>query len=477
MVVGMKNSDSGTPVSAFPALDVSAFGAYDVRGVIGETVTAGLYYRAARAAAEVLGAQAACVGFDARETSANFALAALRGLTEAGCQTLTLGLCGTEEVYFAAGSQNLGLGLMVTASHNPLDYNGLKLVGPGAQPLTDAEFTAIKELTASGDFAAPDAVGASEPAGDTQREAYAAHLAGLTLPTEMGAHRILFDCGSGAAGPTLEAVLAELNRRGAEIDAVIDRGTPDPTFPDGVPNPLLPEMRAATARAVAKAGADFGVAFDGDFDRCFLFDAAGTFVQGEYVVALLARAALAQNPGQPIVHDPRATGAIRAAVIGAGGVPALSKTGHAYVKDALRATSGPYGGEMSGHNYFRDFFNCDSGMLPWMLIAQQLQQSGQTLADTVAEMRAKFPSSGEINFRVADKGAAVTAVRGIFEPDAVSVNRTDGLSCDFRDWRFNLRASNTENLLRLNVEATGSRALVEARTADLSAILNKWAAQ
>ena len=297
------------------------------------------------------------------------------------------------------------------------------------------------------------------------------------MPTEMGTHRILFDCGDGAAGPTLKAILAELNRRGAKIDAVIARGTPDPSFPDGVPNPLFPEMRTATARAVVEAGADFGVAFDGDFDRCFLFDGAGTFVEGEYVVALLARAALAQNPGQSIVHDPRVTGAIRAAIRDAGGVPALSMTGHAYIKDALRATSGPYGGEMSGHHYFRDFFYCDSGMLPWMLIARHLSQSRQTLAEAISKMRAKFPSSGEINFPVADKGAAVTAVRGHFEPDAFSVDRTDGLSCDFGDWWFNLRASNTENLLRLNVEAAGSRALMDARTADLSTILNKWAAQ
>jgi phosphomannomutase len=456
---------------------VSAFGAYDVRGVIEDNVTAGLYYRAARAAAEVLGAEAACVGFDARETSAHFAAAALRGLTEAGCNALSLGLCGTEEVYFAAGSENLGLGLMVTASHNPLDYNGLKLVGPGARPLTNQEFKRIRDLTASGDFAAPAASGARAVAGAPQREAYATHLADILDPKAMGAPRILFDCGNGAAGPTLQVLLGELQSRGAEVDAVTVRGNPDPTFPDGVPNPLLPEMRAATARAAAEAGTDFGVAFDGDFDRCFLFDAAGTFVEGEYVVALLARAALAQNPGQSIIHDPRVTGAIRAAIIGAGGVPTQSKTGHAYVKDALRATSGPYGGEMSGHHYFRDFFYCDSGMLPWMLIAQHLNQSGQTLAEAVTEMRAEFPSSGEINFRVADKGAAVAAVRSRFEPDAASVDRTDGLSCDFGDWRFNLRASNTENLLRLNVEAASSRALVEARAADLSTILNKWGAQ
>ena len=461
----------------FPPFDVSAFGAYDVRGVIEENVTAGLYYRAARAAAEVLGAEAACVGFDARETSAHFAAAALRGLTEAGCNALSLGLCGTEEVYFAAGSENLGLGLMVTASHNPLDYNGLKLVGPGARPLTNQEFKRIRDLTASGDFAAPAASGARAVAGAPQREAYATHLADILDPKAMGAPRILFDCGNGAAGPTLQVLLGELQSRGAEVDAVTVRGNPDPTFPDGVPNPLLPEMRAATARAAAEAGTDFGVAFDGDFDRCFLFDAAGTFVEGEYVVALLARAALAQNPGQSIIHDPRVTGAIRAAIIGAGGVPTQSKTGHAYVKDALRATSGPYGGEMSGHHYFRDFFYCDSGMLPWMLIAQHLNQSGQTLAEAVTEMRAEFPSSGEINFRVADKGAAVAAVRSRFEPDAASVDRTDGLSCDFGDWRFNLRASNTENLLRLNVEAASSRALVEARAADLSTILNKWGAQ
>ena len=461
----------------FPEVDVSAFGAYDLRGVIGENVTAELYYRAARAAVEVLGAEAACVGFDARETSPNFAAAALRGVTEAGCSSISLGLSGTEEVYFAAGSEGLGLGLMVTASHNPLDYNGLKLVGPGARPLTGQEFSDIRDLSASGDFAAQGKpLGARAIAGAPQREAYAAHLADIADPGAMGAPRILFDCGSGAAGPALEAVLAELKSRGAEIDAVIARGTPDPSFPDGVPNPLLPEMRAATARAVVEAGADFGVAFDGDFDRCFLFDAAGEFVEGEYVVALLARAALAQNPGQPIVHDPRVTGAIRAAITSAGGKPVASRTGHAYIKEALRTARAPYGGEMSGHHYFRDFFYCDSGMLPWMMVAQHLTQSGQTLAGAVAEMRSEFPSSGEINFKVNDKGAAVAAVRARFEPDAVSVERTDGLSCDFGDWRFNLRASNTEPLLRLNVEARDA-ALVKSRAADLSTILNKWDAK
>ena len=321
MLDGVTNSGGETLGDVFPAFGVSAFGAYDVRGVIGENLTAGLYYRAARAAVEVLGADAACVGFDARATSASFAAAALRGVTEAGCKSISLGLCGTEEVYFAAGSANLGLGLMVTASHNPLDYNGLKLVGPGARPLTDQEFKRIRDLTASGDFTEPAAPGARAVAGTPQREAYAAHLADIVDPKAMGAPRILFDCGSGAAGPTLQVLLRELQSRGAEVDAVTVRGNPDPTFPDGVPNPLLPEMRAATARAVAEAGADFGVAFDGDFDRCFLFDAAGTFVEGEYVVALLARAALAQNPGQSIVHDPRVTGAITAAIRDAGGKP------------------------------------------------------------------------------------------------------------------------------------------------------------
>ena len=255
MLDGVTNSGGETLGDVFPAFGVSAFGAYDVRGVIGETVTAGLYYRAARAAVEVLGAHAACVGFDARATSASFAAAALRGVTEAGCKSISLGLCGTEEVYFAAGSANLGLGLMVTASHNPLDYNGLKLVGPGARPLTDQEFKRIRDLTASGDFTAPAAFGARAVAGTPQREAYAAHLADIVDPKAMGAPRILFDCGSGAAGPTLQVLLRELQSRGAEVDAVTVRGNPDPTFPDGVPNPLLPEMRAATARAMAEAGA------------------------------------------------------------------------------------------------------------------------------------------------------------------------------------------------------------------------------
>ena len=471
MLDGVTNSGGETLGDVFPAFGVSAFGAYDVRGVIGENLTAGLYYRAARAAVEVLGAHAACVGFDARATSASFAAAALRGVTEAGCKSISLGLCGTEEVYFAAGSANLGLGLMVTASHNPLDYNGLKLVGPGARPLTDQEFKRIRDLTASGDFTAPAAFGTRAVAGTPQREAYAAHLADIVDPKAMGAPRILFDCGSGAAGPTLQVLLRELQSRGAQVDAVTVRGNPDPTFPDGVPNPLLPEMRAATARAVAEAGADFGVAFDGDFDRCFFFDASGQFVGGEYVVALLARATLRREPGASIVHDPRVVYAVREAIEAGGGVPVKSRTGHAFVKAAMRGRGAAYGGELSAHHYFRDFYNCDSGMIPWIMVLELLRSSGSSLSALVGEVSASFASSGEINFEVDSKSAAFDAARSAYASHAAEVDETDGLSCDMGAWRFNLRASNTENLIRLNVEARGAAVSVGDCVAKISKII------
>ena len=457
-----------------PAIDVSAFKAYDVRGVIGETIDAGFVARVARAAADVLGAKSAAVGFDARETSEEFARAAISGLRSAGCDATELGLCGTEEVYFEAGSQSLDLGIMITASHNPIEYNGIKVVGPSARPLTDQEFSAIRRRTSRGDPLRDSLPGRRRPVSPIRRAAYARHLASLVDAQAIGPLKIVFNCGNGAAGPTLKAVLGELERLGGGIEPTIVYGDPDAAFPNGIPNPLLPENHAATAEAVAAAGADFGVAFDGDFDRCFLFDERGEFVAGEYVVALLAAATLARHPHAPIVHDPRVTWAITTRIDAAGGAAVASQTGHAFIKGTMRAASAPYGGEMSAHHYFRDFFYCDSGMIPWMMIAELVSRGGRPLGDLVREMRCNHPSSGEINFPVSDKAGAMRDVEERLLGGALTVSRLDGLSAEFADWRVNLRASNTENLLRLNVEARGSRELLAEKTAELSALLKSW---
>jgi phosphomannomutase len=387
------------------------------------------------------------------------------GLMAQGVRVLDLGMAGTEEMYFATAHLGAGGGIMVTASHNPKDYNGMKLVGAGAVPLDDADFARLQDLSS----AHPDRLpgGSHEDASGIRAE-YVGHVARLV--GHVGPLRVLVNSGNGAAGPTLDALAEQLAVNGTRLDLVRMHHAPDGRFPNGVPNPLLPENRPATEGAVREAGADMGVAFDGDFDRCFLFDHNGTFVDGEHVVALLARAALARHPGAAIVHDPRVFWAVRDTVAEAGGRSVLAPTGHVFLKAAMRREGAVYGGEMSAHHYFRDFMSCDSGMIPWLLAAGLIADSDSSLADMAAALRRDYPSSGEINFSVLDTAAVVARVRTELAAVARHEDWTDGLSLDFGDWRLNLRASNTEPLLRLNVEARGDAALVAkgvARVRDL----------
>ena len=475
--VAMLDVSLQTGTMTGPRRDTSAFKAYDIRGVVGENIDANFVECVARAAVEALGATSAVVGYDARETSQRYARAAARGCTDAGSDVLNLGLCGTEEVYHACGALGLGLGLMVTASHNPIDHNGLKLVGPGARPLTEPKFQKISDIVASGAHTKSSHTGQIITPEQDPRVDYAAAVAQIAVgndPTPAAARsapRVLFNCGNGAAGPTLERVISKLTERGIDFDAIIVQGNPDPTFPNGIPNPLLPENHAATASEVIRHGADFGVAFDGDFDRCFFFDASGQFVGGEYVVALLARATLRREPGASIVHDPRVVYAVREAIEAGGGVPVKSRTGHAFVKAAMRGRGAAYGGELSAHHYFRDFHYCDSGMIPWVMVLDLLRASGSSLSALVGEVSASFASSGEINFEVDSKSAAFDAARSAYASHAAEVDETDGLSCDMGAWRFNLRASNTENLIRLNVEARGAAVSVGDCVAKISKII------
>jgi phosphomannomutase len=449
----------------------SCFKAYDIRGRLGAELNAQIAQRIGRAFAEGLGARRVVLGRDCRASSQELALAVAEGLMQAGVEVLDLGLCGTEEMYFATTALEADGGIEVTASHNPMDYNGMKLVRRGSAPLDAASgLAAIKALAESGDFAPARAGGKVTEAGAVRAGFVARVLSFVDIPA-LRPLKILVNAGNGAAGPTFDAIAAALAAKGAPLEFIRLHHTPDGSFPHGIPNPLLPENQPVTAQAVLAAGADMGVAWDGDFDRCFFFDATGAFVPGEYVVGLLAEAFLAKEPGAAIVHDPRVIWNTQDLVAQAGGRAIAARTGHAFLKQALRDTGAVYGGEMSAHHYFRDFMCCDSGMIPWLLIAELIGRSGQSLAELLAARRAAFPSSGEINFSVADTAATVARIEQVYAPLAQNRDDLDGLSLDFGTWRFNLRASNTEPLLRLNVEARGRQELVDQGVAELSALI------
>ncbi|MBT8410641.1 MAG: phosphomannomutase [Octadecabacter sp.] len=451
---------------------LSCFKSYDVRGRLGDELNEEICERIGRAFARVLGAQVVVTGRDIRESSAALQEALHRGLTAEGCTVYDIGLCGTEEVYFATDHYDAGGGLMVTASHNPIEYNGIKMVREGARPISsDTGLAEIRALAEADDFgpAEQGRVEARNP-----RDAYVGHLCDYVEPQGLRPLKIVVNAGNGAAGPTFDALATALAAKGIPFEFVRLHHDPDGTFPNGIPNPLLPENRAVTADAVRAHGADMGVAWDGDFDRCFFFDETGAFVDGEYVVALLGAAFCAKEAGAKVVYDPRVIWSTMDAVAAAGGQAIASRVGHSHIKAVMRAQDAAYGGEMSAHHYFRDFMYCDSGMIPWMLVAELVARSDAPLSAMVAQMRADFPSSGEINFHVKDKAAAIAGFEATYGAQAVAVDRLDGVSYDFGKWRANVRQSNTEPVLRLNVETRGDRALLAAKVAEISTLLQSF---
>ena len=450
---------------------LTCFKTYDIRGRLGFDLDAGIAYRVGRGFAVALSARKVVVGRDCRASSAELATAVVKALMAEGVEVLDLGLAGTEEMYHATTHFSADGGIEITASHNPIDYNGLKMVRAGSAPLDAATgLSAIKALAETDDF------GPAKPGGslrDVASEARAAYVETVLSFVDVAALRplkILVNAGNGTAGPTFDAIAEGLARLGSPLQFVRLHHQPDGSFPNGIPNPLLVENRPQTADAVIAAGADLGVAWDGDFDRCFFFDHNGAFIDGEYIVGLLAEVFLAKEPGAKIVHDPRVCWNTREVVAAAGGIAVQAKTGHAFVKQAMRDTGAVYGGEMSAHHYFRDFVWCDSGMIPFVLIAELVSRKG-ALADLVAGRRAAFPSSGEINFHLTNPAGAIARVRARFQPLAETVDETDGLSLEFADWRFNLRSSNTEPVVRLNVESLGQADLLAGRVAQIQAVL------
>ena len=447
---------------------LTCFKAYDVRGIVGRDLTPEIAFRIGAAFAETLQAERVVLGRDCRPSSPDLSDATARGLMAGGADVLDLGLCGTEEVYHATTHFDADGGIEITASHNPAEYNGMKMVGRGSAPLDPATtFAAIRSLAETGGFASASP-GKLLPATDAR----AAYVTRVLSFVDDGAFRpltILVNAGNGAAGPTFDALASALGA--TPLRFIRQHHTPDSSFPNGVPNPQLVPNHAVTANALRAAGADMGVAWDGDFDRCFLFDHTGAFIPGEYIVGVLAQAFLAKEPGAAIAYEPRVIWNTEHIIAKGGGRPVLSRTGHSHMKHAVRSHGAVYGGEMSAHHYFRDFMACDSGMIPWLLVAELMGRTGTSLADLIAPRMAMFPSSGEINFALSDPKAAVERVRAAFAPSAIALDATDGLSLTFTDWRLNLRQSNTEPLLRLNVEARGDRALVDRAVARVGAII------
>jgi len=451
--------------------DLKCFKAYDIRGRVGETLDADIAYGIGRAFARVMTPARVVLGRDIRDSSEMLQDALAKGLMDEGVDVADIGLCGTEEVYFATNHLGAGGGMMVTASHNPIGDNGVKPIGPGARPISrDSGLAEIEALVAADDFGPKAATRGTRQSVDPRADYIKRVLSFVDLDA-LRPLKIVVNGGNGAIGPTFEAMAKALGT--APLDFVRVNLTPDGSFPNGIPNPLLVENRSMTGDPVQTHGADMGVAWDGDFDRCFFFDETGAFIDGEYIVGLLAAATLAKNPGAKVVHDPRVMWNTQSVVGRAGGEAVIARTGHALIKEKMREVDGAYGGEMSAHHYFRDFMYCDSGMIPWLLIAAHMCASGQTLSALVNEMRAAHPSSGEINFRLADPSAAVAAVTAEFTQGA-EIDLLDGLSAAFEGWRFNLRQSNTEPVVRLNVETLADADLLVEKTAAISALLRSF---
>ena len=452
--------------------DLSAFKAYDIRGQIGVNLDVTLARKIGRAFAKVLGCETAVIGRDIRPSSPEITKALTEGLIAGGVEVIDIGLVGTEEVYFATSHFGAGGGLMVTASHNPIDYNGIKMVAEGSRPLTaDGEMERLKELTGGPDLPDAETLGRRREA--DCRDAYAEKIVSFAETGKLEPLKILVNAGNGVAGPAFDAIADKLAAAGAPLTFERMHHEPDSTFPNGIPNPLLPENQPATADRVTATGADMGVAWDGDFDRCFLCDETGNFVEGEFVVALLAKGFLGLYPGANIVHDTRVAWNSRETIAAAGGTAIASPTGHSLIKALMRNEDAVYGGEISAHHYFKDFMYCDSGMIPWLVIAQLMSVEGKPLSELVAEMRAAYPSSGEINFRLEEPEAAKAAFEETYAADAQDESRLDGLSLEFAEWRVNLRSSNTEPVLRLNVETRGDRDLLERKVSEISELIRK----
>ena len=433
-------------------MTLSCFKAYDIRGKLGEELNENIAYKIGRAYGQIYQPQTVVIGCDIRLSSESLKQATIRGLNDAGVNVLDLGMTGTEEVYFGTFHLDVQGGIEITASHNPMDYNGMKLVRENSRPISaDTGLKEIQALAESGEFTKTTVKGSTEKYNILPE--FIEHLMTYIDPAKIIPLKLVVNAGNGAAGHVIDAIEGKFKTLNVPIKFIKIHHEADGTFPNGIPNPLLVENRDSTRNAVLEHGADMGLAWDGDFDRCFLFDEKGQFIEGYYIVGLLAQAFLLKQSGEKIVHDPRLVWNTLDIAEQYKGETVQSKSGHAFIKQVMREHNAVYGGEMSAHHYFRDFAYCDSGMIPWLLAISVLSETQQTLSSLVEDMIEKFPCSGEINFKVADTQATIQKIFDHFSDQNPEIDETDGVSLNFGSWRLNVRASNTEPLLRLNIES------------------------
>ncbi|MDG6225428.1 MAG: phosphomannomutase [Candidatus Thermoplasmatota archaeon] len=439
------------------------FLAYDVRGRVGEDLNEPLAYRIGMSFSHLFEPESVVLGMDVRESSRDLFKALSDGLMDGGSNVIDIGMCGTEVVYFATSHLGAGGGIMITASHNPRDYNGMKFVGKGSIPIHGLNgLNDIRDMSLQDKDIPRAGRGGGLMSADVVEPYIDKVVSFLEDPDRLGGMKLATDPGHGCAGPFIDKIASRLG-----IELVRIHHDPDGSFPAGVPNPILPEMRREISQAVISSGADAGAAWDGDFDRCFLFDENGRFIEGYYIVGMLAKTVLEREKGAKIVHDPRLVWNTVEIVRSMGGVPMMNRTGHAFIKDRMRKEDAAYGGEMSAHHYFRDFYYCDTGMVPLMLVLQLISGSEKGLSSLVRDMENRYPVSGEINRKAMDPRQTIEAIEREYAPGALSIDRTDGISIEHERFRFNLRSSNTEPLIRLNVETKGDRALLRSVTEGL----------
>ena len=486
------------PATKFNPITISSFKAYDIRGELGVNLDEAIAYRIGRAFAQILYQRysaaanqqdsditdlqpAIVIGSDIRHSSEQLKQATLKGIIDAGVDVIDLGMTGTEEVYFATSYYQALGGIEVTASHNPINYNGLKLVKEHSKPISaDEGLAEIQALAESGQFTTAHQAGKLQLL--TDKSAYVDHVISFIDTDKLKPLKLVINSGNGSAGPVVDLLVDKLAQAGAPIEVIKLHHTPDGSFPNGIPNPMIEANRVATQQAVLENKADLGVAFDGDFDRCFLFDENGEFIDGSYVVGMLAQAFLNkyqhQEQGEAIVYDPRVIYNTEAVIEAHNGKAVISKSGHSFIKQVMRESGAVYGGEMSAHHYFRDFFYCDSGMIPWLLTIELLSTTGKTLSELVTGYIQAYPSSGELNFRLTthDAPTIIRAIEDKFDAQNPSKSMLDGLSLNFGDWRLNLRASNTEPLIRLNIETRGDKTLLADKVQEIKAWLSEQGA-
>lgn len=447
--------------------NLTCFKTYDIRGIVPTELNADIAYRIGRAYAKRFTPATVVIGNDIRLSGPELSNALSQGLIDSGVNVINIGECGTEEIYFAVPYLNADGGICVTASHNPANYNGMKFVGKGSTPISaDNGLFDIKALAGKNEFPISTTLG--EKIDKDISKAYIDKLMSFTNTNNLKPLKIVANPGNGGAGAVINGIEGHLPYTFKKVQF-----TPDGNFPNGVPNPLLPENRAITHDAVLAEKADFGIAWDGDFDRCFFFDENGEFIEGYYVVGLLAQVMLSKYPNENIIYDPRLYWSTIETIAAANGTAIASKTGHAFIKQTMRLEDAVYGGEMSAHHYFRDFYYCDNGNIPWLLIAELVSTSGKTLSQLVKTVTNKFPCSGEINLTVTDSNKVLAAISEKYSPNALKIETIDGIGINFLQWRFNVRTSNTEPLLRVNVETRADKILLEQKTTELISFIKK----